>query len=131
MPKYKNVSSEVVIFNSISIKPLEEVELDFYINDPRIKEIDKEPIWSPVQYSEQITSGSVKITENLTPSVNLIRIASKTQSAVISFNAEDKPKVVITLSEDLKIRPVGRINEIFVHEGEVSIELWNEFSWRG
>lgn len=131
MPKYKNLNSSPVVVNSVKFDFLEEKEVYFYTNNENLKMTDPNPIWSPVAYSEQVSSGSVKITDNLVPSVNVIRIASKTDSSLVSFNESGSSKVLVTSGSPLMIRPVGRINEIFVHEGNVSIELWNEFNWRG
>lgn len=130
MPTYQNVTSNPIFINNTLFSPLVEVEVEFYTDNPNLKLVDQNPIWSPVVYSEQVGSGSVKITENLTPSVTLVRIAAKSATAVVSFNDSNSPKVLVTQNECIYIRPVSRISEVFIHEGTVSVELWREFSWR-
>ena len=130
MPKYRNISSENLVFNSILFRPLEEKEVNFYVTDDKLKLTDENPIWSPVAWSFQ-GSGTIDILSNLEPTVTLLRIISKTETALVSFNDSSSPKALITNAEPLNIRPVGRIKQVIVHEGTVSAELWNEFAWRG
>lgn len=131
MPTYRNVTSNIEVIHSVKFPPGQDIEVEFYINHPSIKEIKEEPIYSPVAYSEQISSGSVKITPHLTPEVTALRILASTgSSASICFNDSSNPVVVISPHHELVLRPVFKYKEIFVKSGSVSVELWKEFCWR-
>ena len=133
MPTYKNNNSKYLVINNVTFPPGEEVETNFYINTQNydnLKQTSEEPTYSPVAYSKICSSGeTVNVTELIKPETNAIRLLAKSNTASISFNDKSNPAVLLT-SRHLDVRPINRINTIHILDGEVSVELWNEFLWR-
>lgn len=65
MPTYKNISNKVQVVHNVNFKPLEEKEIDFYIYDEKnFKKTSDDPIFSPVSYSQKLSSGSSLLVED-------------------------------------------------------------------
>lgn len=128
MPTYKNISTNWITIGTTQFPPLEEKQVDFYVNNSQLKLISESPIYSPIAYSSQL-SGELMIQEHLEPSVNLIKITT-TSNAIVSFNGLDENKAVVTSTCPLLLRPVDKFKSIKLHSGSAYVELWKEFTWR-
>ena len=130
MPKYKNLTPKHIIYHNVTFPPLEEVEVEFYVQDQNLKLISDEPYYNPVAYSQLCSSGQeFDVTSNKTEDSNSLRIFSKSTYSLISFNSSDAPQVIVG-DRPLKLGNLYKIDKIFVHEGEVNIEIWKGFVFR-
>ncbi len=131
MPTYKNISNQTQVVHNVVFNPLDEKEVEFYIYDEKkFKKISDEPTFSPVSFSQTLSSGSsLKIEDHLEEiqQANQIRIAGKEPSKV-SFNNTEYSILVSDHPEFIK--PIHIINEIKCEEGEVSVEFWRPANWR-
>ncbi len=131
MPTYKNISNKVQVVHNVNFKPLEEKEIDFYIYDEKnFKKTSDDPIFSPVSYSQKLSSGSSLLVEEHLDEIkesNQIRIAGK-EASLVSFN--DSPYEILVSDHPEFIKPIHRINKITCTEGEVNVEFWRPANWR-
>ena len=131
MPTYKNISNNVQVVYNINFKPLEEKEVDFYIYDnANFKKTDDNPIYSPVAYSQKLSSNESLLIEDHIEEIseaNQIRIAGK-EPSLISFN--DSPYKILVSDHSETIKPIYLINKITCDEGEVNVEFWRPAKWR-
>ena len=131
MPTYKNISNKVQVVHNINFKPLEEREVDFYIYDTQnFKKTSEDPIFSPVAYSQVLSSGDSLLVEDHLDEIkesNQIRIAGK-ETSLVSFN--DSPHQILVSDHPEFIKPIHRINKIKCDEGEVNVEFWRPANWR-
>ena len=132
MPTYKNLGNKTEVIHSISFHPRKEIKVNFYVdntNYPDIKLIDEEPEVNPIIYSEQLSSGTFDVFEHITDEACAIRLAAS-EPSLISFNKENAPKMLITQLSVETLRNIEQINKIFIHSGNVSIEIWKAYNWR-
>lgn len=132
MPKYKNIGNVPETFYSVSFKPLEEKEVDFYIYHKNIKKISDDPVVLPVTFSKKIEIGETfEFSEVDLSDVSNIRLTSiNSIGAFIRFNSKTTPLVFIN-HKYVDLRPVHKFNSIFVESGSpVIIEFWKSYSWR-
>lgn len=131
MPKYKNISNKVQVVHNINFKPLEEKEVDFYIYDnANFKKTNDEPIYSPVVYSQMLSSGESFLIEDHLEEIsesNQLRIAGK-EPSLVKFN--DSPYTILVSDHSETIKPIHMINKITCEEGQVNVEFWRPANWR-